>query len=66
MSIVCKYMFTRIMTFAGITYSYASPRPYDDKNSPVFMDGRTRSYNDISMNITYVPALCFTKTLSFI
>lgn len=57
LSVVCKYLFTRIMTFAGITYSYASPRPYDDKNSPDYMDGRTRSYHDISMNLTYVSSL---------
>jgi len=57
MSVVCKYMFAPIMTFAGITYSYASPRPYDDKNSQDFMDGRTRSYHDISMNLTYVTSL---------
>ena len=57
LSLVFKYLFTRLNTFAGLTYSYASPRPYDDKNSLEFMSGRTRSYNDISMNITYVTSL---------
>lgn len=57
LSLVFKYLFTRLSTFAGLTYSYASPRPYDDLNSPDFMKGRTRSYNDISMNITYVTSL---------
>lgn len=57
LSLVFKYLFTRLSTFAGLTYSYASPRPYDDLNSPEFMAGRTRSYNDISMNITYVTSL---------
>jgi outer membrane cobalamin receptor len=57
LSLVFKYLFTRISTFAGLTYSYASPRPYDDLNSPEFMDGRTRPYNDISMNITYLTSL---------
>jgi vitamin B12 transporter len=57
LSLVFKYFFTRLSTFAGLTYSYASPRPYDDKNSQEFMAGRTRSYNDISMNITYVTRL---------
>jgi len=57
LSLVCKYFFTRLSTLAGFTYSYASPRPYDDKNSQEFMGGRTRSYNDISMNLTYVTRL---------
>jgi len=57
LSLVFKYLFTRLSTFAGLTYSYASPRPYNDPNHPDFMDGRTRSYNDISMNITYVTRL---------
>ncbi|MBE9518063.1 MAG: hypothetical protein IMY68_05805, partial [Bacteroidetes bacterium] len=41
----------------GITYSFASGRPYNDPNSPVFMDGRTRAYNDISLNLTYLTTL---------
>ena len=57
LSLVFKYLFTRITTFAGLTYSYASPRPYNDINSPHFMDGRTTPYNDIAMNITYVTSL---------
>ncbi|MEN8229487.1 MAG: TonB-dependent receptor [Bacteroidota bacterium] len=57
LSLVCKYFFSNLSTFAGMTYSFASPRPYDDKNSNEFMDGRTKSYNDISMNITYVTQL---------
>jgi len=57
LSLVFKYLFTRLSTFAGLTYSYASPRPFNDPNHPEFMDGRTRSYNDISMNITYITRL---------
>jgi vitamin B12 transporter len=57
LSLVFKYLFTRLSTFAGLTYSYASPRPFNDPNHAEFMDGRTRSYNDISMNITHVTRL---------
>ncbi|MCK5134571.1 MAG: TonB-dependent receptor [Bacteroidales bacterium] len=57
LSLVCKYFFTRLNTFGGLTYSFAGPRPYDDKNSSEFMNGRTKAYNDISMNITYVTQL---------
>jgi outer membrane receptor for ferrienterochelin and colicin len=57
LSLVCKYFFTRIRTFAGLTYSFATPRPYEDKNSPDFMDGRTPSYHDLSLGLTHVTAL---------
>ncbi len=56
-SAVYKQFITPINTFLGLTYSYASPRPYNDKNSSQFMDGRTRSYNDLSLNITYLTQL---------
>jgi hypothetical protein len=56
-SVVYKRFFTRLKTFGGITYSFASARPYNDMNSTDFMDGRTKPYNDISLNLTYVTTL---------
>ncbi len=57
LSVVYKHFFARLKTFGGITYSFASARPYNDKNMPGFMDGRTKPYNDISLNLTYVTGL---------
>ncbi len=57
LSVVYKRFFTRLKTFGGITYSFASGRPYNDINSPDFMNGRTKSYHDISLNLTYVTSL---------
>jgi len=57
LSLVYKRFFEGIRTLAGITYSFASARPYNDKNSSIFMDGRTKTYNDISLNITYLSSL---------
>jgi vitamin B12 transporter len=57
LSLVFKQFIAPIHTFAGITYSFASGRPYDDKNSGSFMSGRTRPYNDISLSLTYVTRL---------
>jgi vitamin B12 transporter len=54
LSVVYKQFITPIHTFAGITYAFASGRPYDDKNSGSFMSGRTKPYNDISLSMTYV------------
>jgi hypothetical protein len=56
-SLVYKHFIERLRIFAGFTYSFASARPYDDKNSSEFMAGRTKAYNDISLNLTYLTRL---------
>ena len=56
-SLFYKHLITPITTFVGFTYSHASPRPYHDKNSIHFMDGRTKPYNDLSLNLTYLTRL---------
>jgi len=57
LSVVTKFFFQAISTFAGLTYSFASPRPYHDPNSSAFMDGRTPSYHDLSLGLTYLCSL---------
>lgn len=57
LSVVYKRFFERIRTLAGITYSFASGRPYNDMNSMEFMAARTKAYNDISLNLTYLSSL---------
>ncbi len=57
LSVVYKRFFERLKILGGITYSFASGRPYNDMNSPTFMDGRTPAYNDISLNLTYLTTL---------
>jgi len=57
LSVVYKRFFERLKILGGITYSFASGRPYNDPNSPIFMDGRTPAYNDISLNLTYLTTL---------
>jgi len=57
LSLVYKHFIESLRTFAGFTYSYASARPYNDKNSNQFMDGKTKAYNDISLNLTYITSL---------
>ena len=53
-SFVYKRFFEKILTFGGFTYSFASGRPYNDPNSDVFMDSRTRPYHDLSFNLTHM------------
>ena len=54
-SIVGKQFVSELKSQIGVTYSYSSPRAYHDPNSEVFNGGRTTSYQDLSMNISYLP-----------
>jgi len=51
---VIKYFSSKYQTMIGMTYSFASGRPYLNPNSTVFMADRTKSYNDISMNLSFL------------
>ncbi len=54
LSVVYKHFISPLRTFIGVNYSFASGRPYDNKNEIAFMNGRTKAYNDLSMNITHI------------
>lgn len=54
-SVVYKYFIQKIRSQLGMTYSFASPRPYHDPNSRTFNTGRTPSYHDLSFNWSYLP-----------
>jgi len=54
LSIVYKRFFESLHTFASVTYSFASSRPYHNPNFPGFMNSKTNPYNDISISLTYL------------
>lgn len=54
-SVVYKHFINKIKSQIGLTYSYGSPRPYNDLNSEKFNAGRTPSYHDLSANVSYLP-----------
>ncbi|NMM47678.1 TonB-dependent receptor [Marinigracilibium pacificum] len=53
-SIVYKHFIDKIKTQVGMSYSFASGRPYNDPNSNGFNSGKTRAYHDLSMNFSYL------------
>jgi outer membrane receptor for ferrienterochelin and colicin len=53
-SLVTKYWISSLRSQVGMTYNFASGRPYNDLNSTSFMDGRTKSYNNVSFNWSYL------------
>ena len=53
-SAVGKYWVAKINTQFGMSFTAASPRPYNDPQSPVFMDKHTKPYTDLSLNFSHV------------
>lgn len=57
LSVVYKRFLEPLRTYASVTYSFASSRPYHDPNLAGFMNAKTQSYNDISLSLTYLVEL---------
>lgn len=53
-SVVAKKFLESIKTQFGATYSYASPRTYNDPNSGQFLSGRTPDFHQLSMSCSYL------------
>ncbi len=53
-SIVFKHWIESISAFAALTYVHASGRPYFNPNNPEFLGDRAGSYNNLSLNISFV------------
>jgi hypothetical protein len=54
-SAVYKHFIKTIKSQVGMTYSFASGRPYYNPNVEGFNTSRTPAYHDVSANIAYLP-----------
>lgn len=54
-SVVYKHFINKLRSQVGVTYSYGSPRSYNNPNDDKFNAGRTPSYHDLSANVSYLP-----------
>ncbi len=54
-SFVYKHFVSAIKSQLGFTYSYTSGRPYYNPNSSDFNSDRTPGYQDLSVNVAYLP-----------
>lgn len=54
-SVVYKHFITKLKSQLGLTYSFTSGRPYNDPNMEKFNAGKTKNYQDLSFNISYLP-----------
>lgn len=57
LSVVYKHFIPQISSQAGLTYKFASGRPYYNPENPEFMADRTKVYNDLSFNISYLTSI---------
>ncbi|EOR92569.1 hypothetical protein ADIARSV_4293 [Arcticibacter svalbardensis MN12-7] len=53
-SMVYKQFISAINAQVGGTYTYASGRPYVNPNNPDYLSDRTKSYNSLSLTVSYL------------
>lgn len=53
-SLVTKYWISDWKSQVGLTHQFSSGRPYNDPNETAFMNGRTKSYNNLSFSWAYL------------
>ena len=54
LSLVTKYWIQDWRSQIGATYTFSSGRPYDNPNELTFMNGKTKTYNNLSVNWAYL------------
>ncbi|MEO5911777.1 MAG: TonB-dependent receptor [Pelobium sp.] len=54
LNIVYKQFFTKLNSYVGATYSIASGRPFYNPNSNGFMSDKTKTYQNLSLNVSYL------------
>lgn len=54
LSLVTKYWIGDWKSQIGFTNSFSTGRPYNDPNETQFMNGKTKSYNNLSFNWAYL------------
>ena len=53
-SVVVKRWIPQIASSVGVTYSFATGRPYYNPNNPEFLEDRTKNFQNLSINISYL------------
>jgi hypothetical protein len=57
LSVVYKYFISKISSQIGFTYKLGSGRTYYNPSNPVFLGDKTKPYQDLSFNISYLTEL---------
>jgi len=54
LSLVTKYWISDWKSQVGFTHQFSSGRPYNNPNESAFMNGKTKSFNNLSFNWAYL------------
>ncbi len=54
LSVVGKYWISDLRSQLSVTNSFATGRPYNNPNETLFMNGKTKSYNSLSLSWAYL------------
>jgi len=64
-SVVVKHWIPAITTSLGITYTFATGRPYYNPNNPEFLGDKAKNYNNLSLNASYLTTIFDNFTVIF-
>jgi hypothetical protein len=53
-SIVTKYWIEKLRSQVGFSHTFTSGRPYNNPNESIFMNGKTKAFNNLSFNWAYL------------
>ena len=65
LSLVFKHYISTLNTSMGVTYTFASGRPYYDPNNPQFLGDRAKPYNNLSLSFSYLTNILSNFTVVF-
>lgn len=64
-SIVAKRWIQPITTLIGFTYTFATGRPYFNPNNPEFLGDRSKNFQNLSLNASYITSVFGSFTVIF-
>jgi len=64
-SVVIKHWVPQITTSFGLTYTFATGRPYFNPNNQEFLRDKTKNYNNLSLNASYLTTVFNSFTVIF-
>ena len=64
-SVVVKHWVPAITTSFGVTYTFATGRPYYNPNNPEFLGDKAKNYNNLSLNASYLTTIFENFTVIF-
>lgn len=65
LNLVANYR-TNARTRVGLSYTYASGRPYYNPNNPEFLSDRTNDYHNLNLNASYLTSISGNFTVLYI